>query len=341
MGKVITSQGLQDFIQKGTITHVPDHQEAKPAPAASAEPVAPAPGEPAAPAQASEAPKAPEAKEPLAAPDPDDKDDGLDALPEGSRRYVNKQLRLRKEAQEALADVENFAKNQYTRAHLAEQRAAELEEQLTAAKKPPEPPKPELLPPDIKAFTNEQGQIDWDKYTDAKAEYAGKKAVADYEAKQIADRLAAERLQLEARVAASVEKAKQAHPDFDAVLESMKGSAADLVPQFILNYIVESENSGEIQYFLLKNPAETQRIAKLSPIRGIAELGKLEDKLNKPAETAKPAPAAPVVPERGGAPPPIQPLNTSASGSVNVDPSKMSYKELRAYERERERNKKR
>jgi hypothetical protein len=96
-----------------------------------------------------------------------------------------------------------------------------------------------------------------------------------------------------------------------------------------------------IAYALAKDPELTQRIAKMKPILGLAELGKLEDKLTaKPPKEVIPEPKLEEkVPERGGAPPPITPIATNASGTVNTDPARMSFQELRAYEKQR--NKKR
>jgi len=120
-------------------------------------------------------------------------------------------------------------------------------------------------------------------------------------------------------------------------MESAKGTEADLVPQFVLNYIYESDHSALLAYHLAKNPEESQRIAKMRPILGLAELGKLEDKLTAKVPEPKVEPKVETpVPERGGAPPPITPIATNASGTVNTDPARMSYKELRAYERARQ-----
>jgi hypothetical protein len=66
------------------------------------------------------------------------------------------------------------------------------------------------------------------------------------------------------------------------------------------------------------------------------------------APVIAPAPAAvvppvvaPKAPERGGAPPPITPISSQGSGTVVTDPAKMGFKELRAYERQKEAAKRR
>jgi hypothetical protein len=64
-------------------------------------------------------------------------------------------------------------------------------------------------------------------------------------------------------------------------------------------------------------------------------VGKLELTFEKPPEPAK---QEPVAPPRAvsGAPAPIVPLETAGSAQIVTDPAKMTYKQLRAYERQRE-----
>lgn len=330
MGKVITSSGLQDFIQNGAITHVPDHK-----PGTGSLP----PPEAKPPEALVEAGKPTEKEAEIKIPEP--VEEGLDAddkdLSEAIRKKIGKKHRAMKEAQEAAQDAETFAKGQYERARLAEERAADLERRLGEVAPKVEAPK--LVEPDLKDFTKD-GQVDWIAYTKATREYDRKVSVEDYKAEQAKTQAAAETARRAEVLRASADESRKRHSDFDEVMAKLEGDKADMVPQFVLSYIEECSDPGEMSYALATNAEVRERIAKLSPIRGIAELGKLEEKLTKPVDANK-APVDVKPPERGGAPPPITPLNTSGSGSVNIDPAKMSYKELRAYERERERNKKR
>jgi hypothetical protein len=316
MGKVVTSKGLTEFVQEGTVEHVENHK----APKAKEAPVMEAKKED--PVVDLKAPEVKEEKEP-------EKDEEVPVLSEDSRKYVNKQHRLRKEAQEAAEDAERFAKDQYTRAMLAEQRAEQLARDLEATRKTVEKPKePELKAPEAKDFMVND-QVDWDKYTDAKADYRAKLAVQE-ERKRIQDeRAEKDRQEHISRIQAEAQRVRKEFPDFDSVMENAKDTEADIVPQFVLNYVYESDHSALVAYHLAKNPEETQRIAKLPPIRGLAELGKLEERLTTKAEAKEPPK------ERTGAPPPITPISSTSSGTVNTDPSKMSFAELRAYEKAR------
>ena len=94
-----------------------------------------------------------------------------------------------------------------------------------------------------------------------------------------------------------------------------------------MQYIVESDVGPQLAAHLVKNPGEAERIAKLSPVRMIAELGKLETKLDAEPQPAK---AAAPVKQVSKAPAPIQALSSDASAVAQKDPSQMSFAELRA-----------
>lgn len=73
--------------------------------------------------------------------------------------------------------------------------------------------------------------------------------------------------------------------------------------------IVESEMGPEVAYWLGKNQAESARIAKLSPVQQVKELGKIEAKLE--------APAAPPEPKPSAAPEPITPVGGKATTATD------------------------
>src|SRR6266404_2492770 len=264
MGKVITSKGLNEFVEKGTVTHVPDHKPTEKAPEPPKAEVAAV--------QPVEVKASPEA--------PKEDDEAVPVLSEDSRKYVNKQHRLRKEAEEAAAEADRLAESQYNRAIMAERRAQTLEAELSKVQQPEKAKEPELVEPkeDDPQWV-ENGQFNWRKFTKAQADYAAKKAITDFRKTQADERAQADRAEHETKIRASAEAVRKEYSDFDAVMESAKGTEADLVPQFVLNYIYESNHSALLAYHLAKNPEESQRIAKMRPILGLAELGKLEDKL--------------------------------------------------------------
>lgn len=81
------------------------------------------------------------------------------------------------------------------------------------------------------------------------------------------------------------------------------------------NAIIEIEDLDvqvDTAYFLGTNPREAARISKLSPVRQIAAIAKLEDKF-----AAKPAPK----PKQSAAPAPIKPVGGSSTRSDEIQPT--------------------
>jgi hypothetical protein len=357
MGKVVTSEGLQEFIQSGTVTHVENHKPSR----AVAAPLEVKKDESSTAIGETKKPEV-ETKPPKDETKPvETEDTGLDPedndLPERVRSRIGRKHAAMKAAQaladkraEEVSELERLAETQFNERRLQEQRAeaAEARARELEGKLPQKAAEPELKKPTVDdknadgswKYRDAAGNVDWDRYTDAKADYAADVKMKERDEKEAQQRATAEQAEAAARVKANADKARKAHPDFDSVMAKVANTDADRVPQFVLNYIFESEHGAEIAYHLAKNPEESKRIATLKPILGLAELGTLAAKLSQPASTSNGAAnGAPAARERGGAPPPITPLSGSGAGSVNTDPSKMSFKELRAYERARAREK--
>lgn len=236
-------------------------------------------------------------------------EDSEDAdLPERVRKQIGKKHRLMKEAEE-------FGKESYLARLAAEKRAEAAEVRLKQLESGNEKSK-DSGEPDPKDFkTNAE-------YIDAMVEHKFEKkeraeAQKKYEQGQqklqdeFVDRLNAARKDL---------------PDFDEVV----GDADfDVVPH-IASYIAESELGPKLGYHFAKNPDELERIQKLSPIKGIAELGKLEMKLEKKPEATEKVEARVSVSK---APSPITTVASDAKTVVTKDPAKMSFQELREFER--------
>jgi hypothetical protein len=81
--------------------------------------------------------------------------------------------------------------------------------------------------------------------------------------------------------------------------------------EFMVGAAAESEVGHEILYHLGKNPAESARIASMSPFAQAKEIGKIEAKL-----TATP----PKSPSK--APPPVVPVGGNAPAGAEPDPAK-------------------
>lgn len=135
----------------------------------------------------------------------------------------------------------------------------------------------------------------YEEYLEARATYRAEKAVEtriqaiERQRQEQAEqaRLAEAQRAWSTRVAQATEKI----PDF---FEVVGNSSVQLTPT-INQAIVESNVGPQVAYFLAQNPAEAARIAALSPARQAAEIGKLEDRVTKPAKASSaPEPIKPV-----------------------------------------------
>lgn len=267
-----------------------------------------------------------EAAKPAASDDDDDAD-----LPERVRKQIGKKHRRMMEAEEFARERDTAAERERRRADAAER---ELERIRGGKSDGP------------KAGEDEGSDPDEPKQADFKTVGDYARAMIKYEAKKAGEAGRAQATQQrqqehhDAIVGKFVERRdafKAVTPDFDEVVE---GAAIETGPH-IAQYLVESEMGPHLGYHLAKNPDEITRLRKLSPSRQMAELGKLEVKL----EAAKaPAPAngangaRPAASDVSRAPAPISPLE-GKSTPVTKDPSQMSVSELREYRRQEARAK--
>jgi hypothetical protein len=340
MGKVVTSQGLNEFIQTGKAEVVkPDGKAAVnggAAPALETKPEAVAADVGAEPSK-DEPPKDKE----TAAPEATDTN-GLaipaELLDEWTRKNaaINRKHREAREAEAAAEESERFAENQYNRARLAEERAERLERELNESKGKAAPAvekAAEPVKPDPQKFYDDKGQFRAFEYAEELAAYAANKAVADDRAAQAKERQAAEAAQAEIQARARVAETMKKHPDFKEVMESTPVQTHTRV----LEYLSASDHIGDVSYYMATHPEFVERINKLHPLKAIAEIGKLEATFDEPPKKESQESLAAAAKATSSAPAPIKPLNSATTVNTNTDPSKMSFKELRAFERARAR----
>jgi hypothetical protein len=334
MAKIVTSAGLNEFISTGKVSEEIKSEKPKPN-GAEVKAETPVPEKPAEPAEEPQ-------KEAPEAPDDDvaDDDDTRAAMEQSEKlrdaiakknAVINRKHREMREAKEAAEESERFAEGQYTRARLAEERATALQrerDELAAKVTPPEK-KQELVKPDPQSFYDDKGQFKAFEYAEELAAYSANKAVADFETKQAEERRKAETAANEAKARERVAEATKKHPDFTEVMQK-----ADVhTHNAVLQYLSASDHIGEVSYYLATHPEYVEKLNALNPLKAIAEIGKLELTFEGPAPSKKDdaAPAKVI----GSAPAPIKPLNSQGSVNTNTDPAKMSFRELRAYERTR------
>jgi hypothetical protein len=339
MPKVITSEGMSDFVQTGDPTSNiarkgPKGAQANPNKQA-AQPVAATPP-PLPPTLDVAAPATPQEPPERDIEQDDDWKKYADLpMPERIKKVVGKKHFEMMTAREENAELERLAEQQYNRAIMAEKRLREIESgqaQPVAATPPPAPPEDKAPDQNDPKYRNDKGEFDWVTYTRDTADHSAKQAVSKFQQEQ--QKEANERAATQAKIAyeARLEEAKKLHPDFDQVVPS-----ADIhTHRAVLDYVFfDSKVPGQIAYHLAKNPEFLRQINSMSATAAVAEIGALAKTFEKPQGNGATAPPVVATPRSSGAPPPITPLDTSSSGTVNVDPSKMSFQELRKFERQR------
>lgn len=315
--QVVTNENMAEFIQNRSVPdYVPPKADAKVE--VKAEKAEPAKDESAKAEEPARGPdgkfvKAEEPKADEAAKAADEIDEEDADLPERVRKQIGKKHRAMKEAEE-------FAREMRAEREAERERADRAEAALAATKSRPadatDPKEPKAE--DFKTVG---------EYTEALAEYKVEKKFAEREARQAQERQEAAARAAQAELNKRIATVVKEIPDYAEVIAD---SDIDVPPHMAV-YIAESPVGPHIGYYLTKHPEDFDRINALSPIRAIAELGKLEDRKPwvKKVEAKEPD-AEPAVVSR--APSPIKPLG-GESAVVQKDPAKMTIQELREYER--------
>lgn len=95
----------------------------------------------------------------------------------------------------------------------------------------------------------------------------------------------------------SSDAAREKHEDYDEVVFSDENQ----MPRWAGGLIADTDNPGEVAYFLAKNPKETKRIFSQHPLKAAIALGKLETKISTPpAKRLSNAPPPISAPATGG-----------------------------------------
>lgn len=335
--QVTTPQNFQQLIETGKVDAFvpPDVKAAETAPKAG-ENGTKKPDSPSAPADASKSAetrprnadgtftKAPDGDTSTRAGATPEDDEAGEDLPEKARKVIGKKHRLMKEAEE-------FAREQWRGRTAAEQRAEQLarENAELKTKSGPTPEKAQApKPEDFKTVA---------EYTDALVSFRVAEERAKEKAEEAKQRADQEKAERERAFGKRIATAQAKYDDFEEVVKSLAGTDLEKVPLDVTEYIQESDQGAELLYHLAKHPDELDRLRKLSPRRFIAELGKLETKWeSKPEPAAKlselPAASVPAVSK---APAPVQALE-GKNATVEKDPAKMTFQELREYDREQQ-----
>jgi hypothetical protein len=271
-----------------------------------------------------------------------DRDEGLEPddkeLPERARKRIGKKHYEMKKAQEEAADAERFAEGLFNEREEYRKKVDALEARLREQEAKTASPKPEIKEPnpDDPKYKTDKGEFDWLSFSRETAQYAANKAI-EAERAQIAQAQAAKAKEESDKLFAKrLAEATKKYPDW---MEVVQKSPVQL-DNVGLRFIAKSEYGTDIAYHLAKHSEVAEAINGLGdPDLILAAMGELQTTFKKPASKVEPekVPAASKTVERQGAPAPITPIQLSGSNPPPVDPAKMDFKQLRAYERERAR----
>jgi hypothetical protein len=146
------------------------------------------------------------------------------------------------------------------------------------------------------------------EYAKALAEYTADKKMAERDQQELNRKAAAEQEVKFKAWADRVNAAKSNLPDFDDMVQSSDVRVSDPVR----DAIIESEHGPQILYYLAENTEIAQKLAGMSLVSAVREIGKIEARYERDAKATVPD-VKPVV-GKSKAPAPISPLR----GALNT-----------------------
>lgn len=209
-----------------------------------------------------------------------------------------------------MREAEEFATDQYNHRTLAERRAEAAERELAELKAKQTPPAPKEDPKEPTAvdFKDAQGNVDWEKYIDAKAGWKAEQKIAEDRAKQARERDQVAIVEAGKALEQRLTAAKEAQPDWEEKVTAFTKP----FPPHVEVFLQDSELVGELLYHLGSHPEELERIATLRPDRALVALAKIEGTLSPFAR----ANGSPVTKE------PAKPNTETESNKTVATPSK-------------------
>jgi hypothetical protein len=169
--------------------------------------------------------------------------------------------------------------------------------------------------PPAQADTDELGQepkpeqfSDMYEYAKALAEYTADKKLMERDKQEVARKAAAEQEVKFKAWADRVNAVKSEMPDFDDMVQSSDVRVSDPVR----DAIIESEHGPKILYYLAENSEFAKKLADMSVVSAVREIGKIEARYVR--DTKESAPEVKTAAVKSRAPAPISPLR----GAVNT-----------------------
>ena len=243
-----------------------------------------------------------------AAPKGDDKPDG------------GEQKSGKKSAQERIVELAHKRQEAEAKAEASEQRAAILEMKLKALEAQAQPMEATARP-QRSAFTDD------DSFTDALGDWKADQAIAKRERQHAEARQNAEQQEVAQQWDSRQQKAIASIPDYAEII----GKSEVIVPPYVHQALLESEQGPEIAYYLALHPEEAKRLAAMKPLAAIKRIASLESDLAEldEGEPAKSAAKTIDLPKKSKAPEPINPIKGTLSSNPGPAPDFAEYRRRR------------
>ncbi len=179
----------------------------------------------------------------------------------------------------------------------AERERDELQERLQAIESRLSEPKPAAQPTAILPDNFET----YDEYVQALAEDKAKKVIQrqieELQQREEQNRQNARRHEIQTTLMSKMEAAAERYDDFAEVVTDPNAQ----ITATMVEALADTDNAGDIAYFLGKNPDKARAIASLSPLAQAREIGRLDERFGAQQKTIKkPAPVTAPVRGEGG-----------------------------------------
>lgn len=197
--------------------------------------------------------------------EPEEQEEAAEVEDEDSHESVEEKPR----AKPVEKRISELTRKRYEAERQAEYWRQQAEERAKAQIQTPAENEPQL-----------EDYADYDAYVRDLARFQAKQIVIEEtQQQQVRQRQQAEEAAKAQRMETArkaIAKAAEQHEDF---YEAMALAASVPIPEIVTDAIMDSAVVADIVYHLGKNPEELERIAALSPLAQIKEIGKLEDKI--------------------------------------------------------------
>ena len=174
-------------------------------------------------------------------------------------------------------------------------------------------PEPATAKPAVEQYQS------YEEYLEALSDWKVEQRFAKADAEKLQETEQVSKAQKVAGYQSRVQAAQTRYEDYTDIAH---GSHWNPTPE-MTDAILESEMGPDLAYWLGSNPEEADRISRLSPVGQLREIGRIEERLSRPA----PTPPKPTT----KAPPPIKP--GAPTGKAEKKPADMSDSEFAAWRR--------